>query len=84
MDMLQEKLIPDHIGKQWIAQNETPNRTGSIAKSITKKEGETENVTPEEDTLFLQDSTLTQEIQIQCNNDLNEKLMRKKTFTISL
>ena len=51
--MLQEKLIPDHIGKQWIAQNETPNRTGSIAKSITKKEGETENVTPEEDTLFL-------------------------------
>ena len=53
MDMLQEKLIPDHIGKQWIAQNETPNRTGSIAKSITKKEGETENDTPEEDTLFL-------------------------------
>lgn len=48
-DMLQEKLIPEHIGKQWIARNEKPNRTGSV----TMKEGDAEDDTAGEDTLFL-------------------------------
>lgn len=47
--MLQEKLIPEHIGKQWIARNEKPNRTGSV----TMKEGDAEDDTAGEDTLFL-------------------------------
>ena len=61
MDALQEKLIPDHIGKQWIARNEIPNRTGSVherfttseeATSKTMKGSENEDDTGD-DTLFL-------------------------------
>ena len=61
LDALQEKLIPDHIGKQWIARNEIPNRTGSVHKGCTTSEEDTSKTMKGseneddtgEDTLFL-------------------------------